>query len=151
MDPAHLTPSDIHQDPAGLLKNTSYFLESPISYQLHTTTEKALQPLGVNYNDGIPLQRSHFHPSGELVPATDGQSSPAGRLTPRSGDVVHADEQLEDEDLDMMIGDDEDSEGKLPMTAAELRAHKRKMKRFRYDDHRNDCERKLQFLTIITG
>jgi hypothetical protein len=39
---------------------------------------------------------------------------------------------MEDEDIDLGDAEEEDvTTGKRPMTAAELRAHKRKMKRFR--------------------
>lgn len=59
-------------------------------------------------------------------------SSPADRLTPRSEDA-HAKEQHDDDDVIDLGGDDQDEEAeKVPMTAAELRAAKRKMKRFRF-------------------
>jgi len=38
---------------------------------------------------------------------------------------------MDDEDLEGEVGEQDDEEDKPPMTAAELRAHKRKMKRFR--------------------
>jgi len=69
-----------------------------------------------------------------LVPATFGGSaptSPSDRLTPRSPAAAHHDEQMDDEDLEGEVGEQDDEEDKPPMTAAELRAHKRKMKRFR--------------------
>lgn len=70
-----------------------------------------------------------FHPTayGTSTPA-----SPDDRLTPRSPDTSVKD-QNDDDDLIDSAGEDQD-EGteKVPMTAAELRAHKRKMKRFRY-------------------
>lgn len=74
--------------------------------------------------------------SSDLPPATFGGSaptSPSGRLTPRSGENTQHDEQmLDDDDVDIGAGDADDGIDKSKMTAAELRAHKRKMKRFRY-------------------
>lgn len=58
-------------------------------------------------------------------------TSPAGRLTPRSPGGDLGDEQLEDEDMDFETAEQGEEEDRPPMTAAELRAHKRKMKRFR--------------------
>jgi len=72
--------------------------------------------------------------SSALPPATFGGSaptSPAGRLTPHSPNLGRADEHMEDEDLDGEGGEHDDDEDRPPMTAAELRAQKRKMKRFR--------------------
>lgn len=77
-------------------------------------------------------------PSGtsDLPQATFGGSaptSPSGRLTPRSGENTQHDEQMLDEDdVDMGVAEGDDGVDKSKMTAAELRAHKRKMKRFRY-------------------
>lgn len=59
-------------------------------------------------------------------------ASPVGQLSPGSPKVEEHDAQMEDEDME--LGDIEEEDGiteKRPMTAAELRAHKRKMKRFR--------------------
>lgn len=39
---------------------------------------------------------------------------------------------MDDDDVDIGAGDADDGIDKSKMTAAELRAHKRKMKRFRY-------------------
>jgi hypothetical protein len=61
-------------------------------------------------------------------------TSPSGRLTPQSGENTQHDEQMlddiDEDDLGPAEGDDEVDKSK--MTPAELRAHKRKMKRFRY-------------------
>ncbi|KAK1079809.1 hypothetical protein LTR33_006078 [Friedmanniomyces endolithicus] len=70
--------------------------------------------------------------TSDLPAATFGGSaptSPVGRLTPNSpgGD----DEQLEDEEIGFGTAEQGEEEERPPMTAAELRAHKRKMKRFR--------------------
>lgn len=78
-------------------------------------------------------------PSGtsDLQPAPFGGSaptSPSGRLTPRSGENTHHDEQMLDDIDEDEDGPPEGDDGvdKTKMTPAELRAHKRKMKRFRY-------------------
>lgn len=73
--------------------------------------------------------------SGDLQSAAFGGSaptSPSGRLTPQSGE--HHDEQMLDDIDEDDLGPPEGDDGvdKTKMTAAELRAHKRKMKRFRY-------------------
>ena len=72
--------------------------------------------------------------SANLPPPTFSGSvpnSPTGRLTPNSPGAGPNDEQLEDEDIGFGSGEQDEEEGRPPMTAAELRAHKRKMKRFR--------------------
>lgn len=78
-------------------------------------------------------------PSGtsDLQPAPFGGSaptSPSGRMTPRSGENTHHDEQMLDDIDEDEDGphDGDDGVDKSKMTPAELRAHKRKMKRFRY-------------------
>lgn len=64
--------------------------------------------------------------------AVSSASSPTDRLTPRS-ESAHAKEQHDDDEVIDVGGDDQDDEAeKVTMTAAELRAAKRKMKRFRF-------------------
>ena len=61
-------------------------------------------------------------------------TSPVNQLSPGSPKVEEHDVQMDDEDIDFGDADEEgDGTAKRPMTAAELRAHKRKMKRFRWD------------------
>lgn len=61
-------------------------------------------------------------------------TSPTGQLSAGSLKVEEHDVQIEDEDIELGdVEDEEDTAEKRPMTAAELRAHKRKMKRFRYE------------------
>ncbi|TKA77853.1 hypothetical protein B0A55_05165 [Friedmanniomyces simplex] len=70
--------------------------------------------------------------TSNLPAATFGGSaptSPVGRLTPNS--PGGGDEQLEDEEIGFGTAEQGEEEDRPPMTAAELRAHKRKMKRFR--------------------
>lgn len=64
-------------------------------------------------------------------------NSPSGRLTPQSGENTHNDEQMLDDidEDDLGPADGDDGVDKSKMTPAELRAHKRKMKRFRYVIH----------------
>lgn len=76
--------------------------------------------------------------SADLPQPTYGGSaptSPAERLTPRSQEAVAAggqeDGTVEDDEMDLEGGEQEEDTERPPMTAAELRAHKRKMKRFR--------------------
>ena len=75
--------------------------------------------------------------SADLPPPTFGGSaptSPVERLTPRSQETVAAgqdDAPMVDEEMDLEGGEQEEDGERPPMTAAELRAHKRKMKRFR--------------------
>ena len=72
--------------------------------------------------------------TSDLPPATFGGSaptSPIGRLTPHSGEGPAGEEALDDEDMGFGAGDGLEEEERPPMTAAELRAQKRKMKRFR--------------------
>lgn len=57
--------------------------------------------------------------------------SPLSRSSPRSDACEEHEEDAEEDDPDA-IGEVEEEEGKPPMTAAELRNHKRKMKRFRF-------------------
>lgn len=92
------------------------------------------QQTGVGYNERLMTQGPQPAGTSDLAPATYGGSaptSPAGRLTPRSGGIAQGDEQGEDEDIDLGEGGEDEGDEKPPMTAAELRAHKRKMKRFR--------------------
>ena len=59
-------------------------------------------------------------------------ASPAGQFSPSSPKVEEQGVPIEDEDIELGDAEDEDETvPKRPMTAAELRAHKRKMKRFR--------------------
>lgn len=84
-----------------------------------------------SYQDRTLPQGAQLARTADSQPTT-GASSPTDRLTPRS-ESAHAKEQHDDDDVIDLGGDDPDEEGeKVPMTAAELRAAKRKMKRFRF-------------------
>ncbi|KAM0721210.1 hypothetical protein Q7P37_003497 [Cladosporium fusiforme] len=100
------------------------------------STEPENDPNRLGHNQRLVAQGPQPSGSSDLPPATFGGSaptSPSGRLTPRSGENTHHDEQMldDDDDADMGPGDADDGIDKSKMTAAELRAHKRKMKRFR--------------------
>ncbi|CZT16069.1 uncharacterized protein RCC_01909 [Ramularia collo-cygni] len=58
-------------------------------------------------------------------------ASPVDRLTPHSPDNSVHDQQDDDDLIDSAGEDQDEGSEKIQMTAAELRAHKRKMKRFR--------------------
>jgi len=87
-----------------------------------------------DYKERLTAQGPQPGGSSALPPATFGGSaptSPAGRLTPHSPPGDQGDEPMDDEDLEGEGGEMDEEEGKPLMTAAELRAQKRKMKRFR--------------------
>lgn len=58
-------------------------------------------------------------------------TSPVGRLTPNSPNAGQHDMSMEDDDLELEDAEPEEESERRPKTAAELRAQKRKMKRFR--------------------
>lgn len=72
--------------------------------------------------------------SSALPPATYGGSaptSPSGRLTPHSPEDERGEQQAETDEMDFETAGHDEDDSRQPMTAAELRAQKRKMKRFR--------------------
>ena len=85
-------------------------------------TERILSQ-GPQPTDSANLQQPTF---GGSAP-----TSPVAELTPHSPRVKDSDEPMEDEEIDFDNAEQEDEDDRPPMTAAELRAHKRKMKRFR--------------------
>ncbi|KAK5722138.1 hypothetical protein LTR17_014411 [Elasticomyces elasticus] len=90
-------------------------------------------PTLVEFAERVTTQGPQPVGTSNLPPATYGGSaptSPAGRLTPNSPGGGPGDE-LEDEEMGFGTAEQGDEEDRPPMTAAELRAHKRKMKRFR--------------------
>ncbi|EME41827.1 hypothetical protein DOTSEDRAFT_74027 [Dothistroma septosporum NZE10] len=93
----------------------------------HTSTERVDESYG-------PPSVVSMSSAGQ-VPTTSGHSapdSPADQLTPRSDANSARDQQDDDDEVIDIGGDDHDDETEnRPMTAAELRAAKRKMKRFR--------------------
>lgn len=94
----------------------------------HHDTNQSFQGRMIPH-DARPVRTADSQPTtGALSTA----SSPTDRLTPRS-ESAHAKESHDDDDVVDLGGEDPDDEGeKVPMTAAQLRAAKRKMKRFRF-------------------
>lgn len=91
-------------------------------------------PVLVEFAERVTNQGPQPVGTSNLPPATFGGSaptSPAGRLTPNSPGGGQGDELLEDEEIGFGTAEQGEEEDRPPMTAAELRAHKRKMKRFR--------------------
>ena len=86
--------------------------------------------------DGLLSHGMQAYETSDSQPRTHGTSaptSPTGRLTPRSAEVESGEEHGIDDEMDFAIVDGEEEGLERPqMTAAELRAHKRKMKRFRF-------------------
>lgn len=112
--PYSLGPSSRVQDGAPDTSETTIFGDF---------TERVLSS-GPQPTASANLQQPTF---GGSAPA-----SPAGQLSPGSAKEEEHDVLMEDEDIDLGDAEEEDATTeKRPMTAAELRAHKRKMKRFR--------------------
>lgn len=90
------------------------------------------QPQHFSRRSAVPDQ--HTPSIGHVSYHGSAPGSPGDRLTPRSPASVSQDQLDDDDDLLEYGGDDQeddDDSEKPPMTAAELRAAKRKMKRFR--------------------
>ena len=127
-DEAHGQPRSYKSYPYSLGPSTRVSHDAPAGAE-ETTSET------------IPDQRlvpgSQATGSSKTQAATFGRSaptSPNNRLTPRSGENAQHDEpmldDIDEDEIDPAEGDD--GVDKSKMTPAELRAHKRKMKRFRY-------------------
>ncbi|KAG9957609.1 hypothetical protein KCU61_g8991, partial [Aureobasidium melanogenum] len=103
-------------------------------------------PLNAQYSAGSTAPSSYSqHPSSDSKPHSTPQTnvgpgqqtlgeslpgSPSSHVSPHSQGIEPDDEIADEEDQDAS-GEVEDGENKPPMTAAELRNQKRKMKRFR--------------------
>jgi hypothetical protein len=134
-----LTSTQGHVDDDSRLRSHKDF-----SYSLGPSSRVSHDPTSNPKESNELNHRQHLVDSGpqtagpeELQPATFGDSapnSPSGRLTPQSGENTHHDEQMLDDidEEDLGPADGDDGVDKSKMTPAELRAHKRKMKRFRY-------------------
>ncbi|KAK5169472.1 uncharacterized protein LTR77_005448 [Saxophila tyrrhenica] len=109
LGPSSRSQDGSHQDP----KNTNAmadFKERVVSFGPQPTGNSALpQP---SYGGSAP-------------------TSPVGRLTPNSPNEEQDDAQMEDEDMESDAAEEGEGEERQPRTAAEIRAQKRKMKRFR--------------------
>jgi hypothetical protein len=131
---AQVTPGDQTRPLLRTYKSFPYPHGPSSRYQHDASKGDPGRPLGTDNIDRVIAQGPQSVGSAELPPVTYSGSeptSPAGRLTPRSGGVTQVDEQLDDDELDVAMDEDEEADEKRPMTVAELRAHKRKMKRFR--------------------
>lgn len=92
----------------------------------------AFQPRNFSQPSAAPDQ--HALSTGHVSYHGSAPGSPGDRLTPQSPASISRD-QLDDDDELVDDGEDdqeEDDDSGKPMTAAELRAAKRKMKRFRF-------------------
>ncbi|KAK0363517.1 hypothetical protein LTR59_011305 [Friedmanniomyces endolithicus] len=141
--PQPALPSDPLRDPRQTLrdwnrpplrshKSFPYSLGPSSRVQEEGTQTASGGPALAHFEERVTNQGPQPVGTSNLPAATFGGSaptSPVGRLTPNSpgGD----DEQLEDEEIGFGTAEQGEEEDRPPMTAAELRAHKRKMKRFR--------------------
>jgi len=121
-------PRSYKSYPYSLGPSTRVSHDTPASAEEASSQTIPSQPL---------VQASQTTGSSETQGAPFGRSaptSPNNRLTPRSGENAQHDEpmldDIDEDDLGPAEGDD--GVDKSKMTPAELRAHKRKMKRFRY-------------------
>jgi len=130
-----LNVDDQGRPPIRTYKSFPYSL-GPSSRFPHDAVDSSSEQHNVpDYSDRLVTLGPQPTGSSDLQPATYGGSaptSPAGRLTPQSGAIAASNEALdEEEEIEMDDAEGVDGEDKPPMTAAELRAAKRKMKRFR--------------------
>ena len=109
----------------------------PLSSQYHShgLTEQGYTPQAQQNTElSGASQSSSVQPVGTIGQqgfTTSVTGSPISKSSPRSDGIDDAEEDAEEDDQDAS-GEPEDEEGKPPMTAAELRNQKRKMKRFRF-------------------
>ncbi|EME77415.1 uncharacterized protein MYCFIDRAFT_200686 [Pseudocercospora fijiensis CIRAD86] len=111
-------------------RNTPYPLGSGAHYGHEGNTSAPS-----TYDDRQLLSDPHSMGPADLQSSTYDDSTPASlvdRLTPRSPGASNKDQADDDDLVDDFGGEEPEDEGERPpMTAAELRAQKRKMKRFR--------------------
>ncbi|KAF7187820.1 Protein lin-11 [Pseudocercospora fuligena] len=111
-------------------RSTPYSLGSGAHYGHESNTSAPS-----NYDERHLSSGSHSVGPADVQSSTYNDStpaSPADRLTPRSPGASNKDQADDDDLVDDFGGEDPEDEGERPpMTAAELRAQKRKMKRFR--------------------
>jgi len=127
-------PEDATRPPLRSHKSFPYSLGPSSRLQHEANLSQSGVPTLADFKEQVVSQGPQPIGSASLLPATYGGSapnSPTGRLTPNSPPGGSGEAQGEDEEIDFGTADQEDDEEKPPMTAAELRAHKRKMKRFR--------------------
>jgi len=126
--------SDLSRPPLRSVKSFPYSL-GPSSRLQEGGPVEVGAPALVPFEERIASQGPQPVGTSHLPPATFGGSAPTspvgGRLTPNSPGGGADDEQMEDEEIGFGTAEQGEEEDRPPMTAAELRAHKRKMKRFR--------------------
>ena len=122
--------------PLRIHKSFPYSL-SPSSHSQDDAVQNNSSTSGLEgFNEKVLSQAPQSTGSAILQQATFGGSaptSPVAQLTPNTPKAKQDDLSMEDEEMDFDVTEEEE-EGEAerpPMTAAELRAHKRKMKRFR--------------------
>ncbi|KAK5125673.1 hypothetical protein LTR85_011947 [Meristemomyces frigidus] len=125
---------DPNRPPLRSHRSFPYTLGPSSRLQHEVSQDQPDAPALAKFEERVVSQGPQPVGSSNLPPATFGgsaPSSPAGRLTPNSPGAEPSDEQLDDEEIDFGAAEQGEDEDRPPMTAAELRAHKRKMKRFR--------------------
>ncbi|KAK0304774.1 hypothetical protein LTR01_007273 [Friedmanniomyces endolithicus] len=123
---------DWNRPPLRSHKSFPYSLGPSSRVQEDGTQTASGGPALAQFEERVTNQGPQPVGTSNLPAATFGGSaptSPVGRLTPNS--PLGDDEQLEDEEIGFGTAEQGEEEERPPMTAAELRAHKRKMKRFR--------------------
>ncbi|KAK3679460.1 hypothetical protein LTR78_001021 [Recurvomyces mirabilis] len=152
LQPLSVAQSQLHSGPIGLAreplqpisvlsrpplrtyKSFPYSLGPSSRLSNDAQTSQTDGPTLTEFREVLTSQGPQPVGSSDLPPATFGGSaptSPAGRLTPSSPGGGPDDEIMEDEEIGFGTAEQGDDEDRPPMTAAELRAQKRKMKRFR--------------------
>lgn len=104
-------------------------------FNSHGVSSSAYPVQAQSNNEHGASSRSNpgHHPSSAPLQqgfVTSVPGSPASRISPKSEGLDEQDDLAEDDDPDAS-GEPEDEEGKHPISAAEMRNQKRKMKRFR--------------------
>lgn len=113
-------------------RSLPFALASPSSLRSHEPAAVA-SALGMEATNAGPSAGRSIGPSG-LEQTTFGGSAPASpvfRLSPRSPFTAQSDAAGDDDELELAMDEQGEDDNKRPMTAAELRNQKRKMKRFR--------------------
>ena len=152
LQPLSIAQSHLHSGPNGLAgeplqpistlsrpplrthKSFPYSLGPSSRLSNNAQTTQTDGPTLTEFKEVLTSQGPQPVGNADLPPATYGGSaptSPAGRLTPNSPGGGPDDDIMDDEEIGFGTAEQGDDEKRPPMTAAELRAQKRKMKRFR--------------------
>ena len=128
------TPAEQTRPPLKSHKSFPYSLGPSSRLQNEVGQQQPSASILGDFQERVLAQGPQPTGSADLQQPTFGGSaptSPVGRLTPYSPAAGQDDEPMDDEVIDFGTADQDDEVEKRPMTAAELRANKRKMKRFR--------------------